>query len=432
MSPASTATSQPGADRCIFTICTRSYIGLANALGASMRDRGVVADYVIVVVDGDVAQATSPFGRIVSAVELCGYEAADWTARTFKYDLVELCTSIKARCFQALFAAGHDKVIYFDPDIIVFDDLEAVFAGLDDHDVIATPHRLAYDSDMAARGGVFNIGFLAARNGLAAGRVMAWWDARLDTRSLNDPLRGFFTDQKWMDHLPVLLREGRLLVSGHPGMNLAPWNLGERALHRRGEGWVASLRGHEQAALPLSFVHFSAFDYGLLTEGKSDARSGETVAMMPEFSGPLDVLTEYLKRGGFLDHASIPYEYATYSDGRPILPGHRRIYLRLLERGDDIADPFSADGAFHRTLRENRLLADAGVRAGGKTVRGRELTAKLGRAAKVLDTVSRLAVRVLGYPRYAQMSKLLVRYFHTNNHVRLIRRRDARIDVEYF
>lgn len=90
-------------DRCIFTICTKSYIGLANALGASMRDQGVRCDYVIIVIHGDVSSETSPYGTIVSARKLCGYDKKDWIARTFKYDLVEFCTSIKALSFKRLY-----------------------------------------------------------------------------------------------------------------------------------------------------------------------------------------------------------------------------------------------------------------------------------------------------------------------------------------
>ncbi|SMH40665.1 hypothetical protein [Mesorhizobium australicum] len=431
MSSSSQSIFQPDTDRCIFTICTKSYIGLANALGASLHARGVAADYVIVIVDHNITDVSSPFGRLVPATEICGYDTARWAERAFKYDLVELCTSIKARCFQALFEAGYDKVIYFDPDIIVFDDLHTVFTGLEDHDVVVTPHRLAYDSDMPARGGVFNIGFLAARRSLASDRVLAWWDARLENRSLSDPIRGFFTDQKWLDHLPVLLRDGRLMVSGHPGMNLAPWNFGERTLDRRGEGWVVSLRGHEAEPKPLSFVHFSAFNYRMLAQGLVDPSTAEAVAQVPKFAEISEVLASYLRQGRFLDYSSIPYEFSTFSDGRPILQGHRRIFQRLQERGESLPEPFSTQGLFYLILQRSGLLARKSA-GGTEKIRGKELERKIDRAASLLDSVSRLALRMVGYPRFSQLSKLLVRYFHTNNHARLLQYRGEKIDVEYF
>jgi hypothetical protein len=418
-------------EACIFTICTKSYIGLANALGASLRGQSVEAEYVIVIVDHDVADVSVPYGRLVYATEICGYSTANWAQRTFKYDVVELCTSIKARCFQALFAAGFEKVIYFDPDIIVYDDLNGVFVGLDHHDVVVTPHRLSYSSDIPARGGVFNIGFLGARRGMSTDRVMKWWDARLEDRAISDPMRGFFTDQKWLDHLPVLLRDGRLMVSGHPGMNLAPWNFYERALERRGDQWFVALCEHDAEAQPLSFIHYSAFNYRMLAEGRDDERTLEIVAKMPEFAELSRVLARYLNEGRFLDYASIRYEFSTFSNGHEILRGHRRIFSRLQEAGEEFLEPFSADGEFYRLLERNRLLTPPGSVA-GQVARGAALDNKVRRAAKLLDLLSRVAVRVLGFARFTQLSKLLVRYLHTNNYVRLVRRKGKPLDVEYF
>lgn len=418
-------------EACIFTICTKSYIGLANALGASLRDQGVEAEYVIVIVDHDISDVSVPYGRLVSAMEICGYSTADWAQRTFKYDVVELCTSIKARCFQALFAARFEKVIYFDPDILVYDDLNGVFAGLEDHDVVVTPHRLSHSSEMPARGGVFNIGFIAARRGMPTDIVMKWWDARLEDRATNDPMRGFFTDQKWLDHLPVLLRDGRLMVSGHPGMNLAPWNIDERTLERRGGQWFVALREREAEAQPLSFLHYSAFNYRMLAEGKDDARTNEIVEKMPEFAELSKVLARHLNEGGFLDYASTRYEFATFSNGREILRAHRRIFSRLQETGEKFLEPFSADGEYYRLLERNRLLTPPGS-AVRQNISGAALDNKVSRAAKLLDLISWFIVRILGFARFTQLSKLLVRYFHTSNHVRLVRRDGKPIDVEYF
>lgn len=420
-----------GSDSCIFTICTKSYIGLAEALGLSMRDNGVAGDFFIVVVDHAPIDIAVQSGTIISAQKFCGYSDTEWTSRTFKYDLVELCTSIKARVFLSAFALGYEKAVYFDPDIIVFDDLSGVFDALDTHDAVATPHRLGSASSLSARGGVFNLGFLAARRGDASYRVLKWWDARLDNHSINDPLRGYFTDQKWMDHLPVLLRNDRLLISDHPGMNLAPWNLTERELRKHSASWEARLREDGAEWQPLCFVHFSAFDYRQLATDETIALADPANERMPGFAALLAMLANYLKRGGFLEHAAIPYEYGTFSDGTPLLPGHRRIYHRLIEAGSSIPEPFAAGGEFHANLKRAGLLESGG------SVRGirpsdASRTAQMGRAAKALDVVARLAVRSLGYRRYSLMCKLLMRYFHPVNHVRLLRNPKRNLDVEYF
>ncbi|TDE33718.1 hypothetical protein [Antarcticimicrobium sediminis] len=422
---------QRRSDRCIFTICTRSYIGLAEALRLSMRNNGVVSDFLIVAVDHAPVDVSAQSGTIVSAQEFCGYSDAEWASRTFKYDLVELCTSIKARVFRSAFALGYEKAIYFDPDIIVFDDLGGVFGALDIHDAVATPHRLGTESSLSARGGVFNLGFLAARRGAAIEKVMTWWDERLDHYSINDPLRGYFTDQKWMDHLPVLLRNDQLLVSDHPGMNLAPWNLAERELRGKDGRWEVRLREDGAVWQKLCFVHFSAFDYRGLAAGKTIAAAGPAEEKMPGFGALLDVLAHGLKRGGFLEHAAIPYQFATYSDGTLVLAGHRRIYHRLIEAGRDLPAPFETGGGFHARLKRAGLLAAAGGKPSGRPD-AKTRTAQIGRAAKALDILARIVVRLFGYNRFELLSKLLVRYFHPVNHARLLRDRDGSVDVEYF
>lgn len=422
---------QRQSDRCIFTICTKSYIGLAEALGLSMRDNGVAGDFLMVVVDHAPVDMKAQSGTIVSAQEYCGYSDAEWASRSFKYDLVELCTSIKARVFRRVFALGYEKAVYFDPDIIVFDDLGGVFGALDIHDAVATPHRLGTESSLSARGGVFNLGFLAARRGAAIEKVMTWWDERLDHYSINDPLRGYFTDQKWMDHLPVLLRNDQLQISDHPGMNLAPWNLAERELRVKDGRWEVRLRDDGASWQKLCFVHFSAFDYRGLAAGKTIAAAGPAEEKMPGFGALLDVLADSLTRGGFLDHASIAYQFATYSDGTPVLAGHRRIFYRLIEAGGDLPSPFEAGGMFHTRLKRAGLLAAADGKQ-GRRPDAETRTAQIGRAAKALDVLARFAVRLLGYPRYQLLSKLLVRYFHPVNHARLLRDRDGGVDVEYF
>jgi len=419
----------PHSPHCIFTICTKSYIGLAEALGTSMRDNGVNADFLIIVVDHNVSDVQSISGQIISAKAFCGYSNESWTSRTFKYDLVELCTSIKARAFQTIFELGYKKAIYFDPDIIVFNDLGNIFGALDTHDFVATPHRLSIESDMPARGGVFNLGFLAARNGGPAEKVMTWWDARLEHYSINDPLRGYFTDQKWMDHLPILLRNDRLLISDHPGMNLAPWNLTEREMRTEGTTWKVRLKEEGAPWNSLCFVHFSAFNYRSMVNGKSTPADADANDKMPGFLALLNVLTDHLKRGGFLNHASKPYEYGCFSNGAPVLPGHRRIYHRSLDAGYALGIPFSEKSEFYASLKRAGLL----VPTNHSQITGLDLQVrnrKIGRVAKLLDLAARCMIFLLGYHRYSLLSKFLVRYFHQVNHVRLLREKE--IDVEYF
>lgn len=415
-------------DRCIFTICTKSYIGLAESLGASIRENGVKADFVIVVVDHDVSQTQSALGQLVQARELCGFDHDEWTAQTFKYDLVEFCTSIKARCFTKIFAQGYDKVVYFDPDILVFDNMAQIFAKLDTHDVVVTPHRLDCNHDVPSRGGLFNLGFVAVRRSLQALRMLAWWDGRLAEYSLHDATRGYFTDQKWMDNLPLLIDTHLLAVMDHPGMNLAPWNLHERNVMQADGRTLVRLRAAPNDWRPVSFVHYSAFNYRELATGVLGAKTREVCARMEGFDQLVTVLSERLIKGRFTEFADIRYEFSTYSNGVPIHPGHRRMFARLHAEGGSLGDPFKESGAFYQALRHGRLLVKRSTAKAG----GGGGAPQVGRVIKVLDILSRLTIRLFGYERFFLLSKFLTRYLHPVNHARLMGGKSSALDVEYF
>lgn len=416
--------------RCVFTICTKSYIGLAEALFASMENSGVKSDRYMVIVDHDIDEVTSNYAHIVSARVFCRYTEEEWTDRTFKYGLVELCTSIKARCFTVTLGLGYEKVIYFDPDILVFDDMEGIFGALDLHDAIVTPHRLDVESDAPSRGGIFNLGFLGVRYCTTTQRVMNWWDHRLTNFSVNDPIKGYFTDQKWMDHLPVVMSGGSLQISNHPGMNLGPWNLHERELLGADHGTLVRVRSGSGAWNPLIFVHYSAFNYRELAFGIVSCRTQEVCDRMPGFENLVRVLATHLQRSRFLEFSDIPYQFERYSDGTAIHPGHRRIYARLRSNGELIRDPFSSNGVFFASLRASGMMGGGGT--AWDTSFDSVPTQHVGRATRVLDVLSKVTIQLAGYSRFALLSKFLIRYFHSSNHARFVKGKGAIIGVEYF
>src|ERR1039457_2397753 len=129
----------------------------------------------------------------------------------FKHDIVELCTAVKGPMLHKLLSEGAEKVIYFDPDIAVFNNLHYLDELLDNHSIILTPHQLEPEATTHAikdneicslKHGVYNLGFIGVSNngiGLAFSR---WWRDRLLQFCYNDIPSGLFTDQKWCDLIP--------------------------------------------------------------------------------------------------------------------------------------------------------------------------------------------------------------------------------------
>ena len=57
--------------------------------------------------------------------------------------------------------------------------------------------------------GIYNLGFLGVRNGPVGSDFADWWAERLRHFCFDRLEAGLFTDQKWINHVPVLLRRRR-------------------------------------------------------------------------------------------------------------------------------------------------------------------------------------------------------------------------------
>ena len=108
-----------------FTSFTFSYLARASILVRTLREAH--PDWVIwaVVTDeppGDDDRGLAKvFDHVVYAKELCFERFDRWL---FKHDVVEASTAVKGQMLRHLLGEGAEKVVYLDPDIAVFSDLE--------------------------------------------------------------------------------------------------------------------------------------------------------------------------------------------------------------------------------------------------------------------------------------------------------------------
>jgi len=161
-------------------------------------------------------------------------EIPNFRSVAFKYDVLELNTNVKPTFLKSLFARGFDQVVYLDPDIFVYQELESVFSALQEHAIVVTPHSLSPNPDdiqsevIFLMGGVFNLGFLALSKCAETDRFLSWWEQRCLDFAYNEPRKGMFVDQKWMNLVPCFFDKVKILKQ--PGCNMAFWNLHERHL----------------------------------------------------------------------------------------------------------------------------------------------------------------------------------------------------------
>ncbi len=178
----------------------------------------------------------------------------------FGLNVVEACTAVKGAALNYILEQGANKVIYLDPDIVLFNPLSEVEKLLESYSIILTPHQLDPEDEDDALAiidneicslihGAFNLGFLAISNCHEAKRFTKWWSSRLSRYCHDKKIDGLFVDQKWCDLVPSFFED--VIILRNPGYNVASWNLSKRLVSFKDDGNIYS------NDVPLIFYHFT-------------------------------------------------------------------------------------------------------------------------------------------------------------------------------
>lgn len=244
---------------CAFTICSNNYLAQATVLGKSLREKNPGIPFSIILTDrrsDKIAYDELKDFDLIHIEEI--YPPAAKLAE--KYKIIEFSTAVKPLVFQYFFSKpGIDTVLYFDPDIRVYNRLDPVLEELGSCQVVLTPHILTpipqdgfYPDDNAfLKYGIYNLGFLGVRRGKESSRMLDWWKQHTFSKGYINTQQGQFTDQLPMGLVPLFFKEVKILA--HPGLNMAPWNLHERFLENN-NGEYRMQNGDK-----LVFYHFSDF-----------------------------------------------------------------------------------------------------------------------------------------------------------------------------
>lgn len=152
-------------------------------------------------------------------------------------------------CRDALRTARDGEVVtYVDADTWFATDPAGAFAGAGAGDIFVTEHRFAAEQDhLATTYGRFNVGWMAFRNGPEAMQCLDGWARNCIAWCGIVPEQNRFGDQKYLDGWPDAFPT--LRVVAHPGVNLAPWNLGAHRIEPLAEGLRVD-------GMPLVLFHF--------------------------------------------------------------------------------------------------------------------------------------------------------------------------------
>jgi hypothetical protein len=244
----------------VFTICSNNYLAQAITLGDSLKKHNPDYLFKIGLVDKKIAQIDySAIPYEIIEVENIGISCFDEMFK--RYNITELNTAVKPYYFQYFFKNqdSNNIVIYLDPDIYVyhnFNDLEAV---LESNEIVITPHFTTPINDNylpsennILNTGIYNLGFIALKKSEETTGFVNWWANRLTTKSYVNLAKGMFTDQLWINFVPLFFENVHIFKNA--GYNIAYWNLHERQVVDN------KIVVKSNIAYPLVFFHFSGFN----------------------------------------------------------------------------------------------------------------------------------------------------------------------------
>ncbi|MVM41911.1 glycosyl transferase [Spirosoma sp. HMF3257] len=259
-----------------FTICSINYLAQARTLGDSLRQTNPDYQYIIGLVD-KLSEASLPpeLIPVYPMLEVDKIGIPDFSAMCDRYDITELNTAVKPFFIDYFYQSNPDAtaVIYFDPDIIVFQPLHQLNEALKTYSLVLTPHTCSPTPDWERPNeqhhlntGIFNLGFIGLRNDTTARSFVDWWKNRLVYECRIDLCKGLFVDQHWVNFAPVYY--DNVLIDLHLGYNVAYWNLHERYFSQDETGqWQvkspdepAKYANELTSAEPLQFFHYSGYN----------------------------------------------------------------------------------------------------------------------------------------------------------------------------
>lgn len=411
----------------IFTIVAKNYIGLAKVLENSIKQHNQEVDFYIYVAD-EFDPHTELDSNVLVAKHTLLLSEDNWVNMTFKYDLTEFCTSIKPLCFLDLFSKGYDKVMYFDPDIYVFNSLSEIISRLDNHSVLLTPHinnihldkRHDHKETVVLYQGIYNLGFCGIAANETTIKMLNWWARNLKDYCFSDKASGTFTDQKWMDFIPGFNIKPSVLVLDSLGTNMAPWNFFEREIvNVNGVFYVKNRNEQTDQKDKLIFIHFAGYDYKQFVNGIIKRKRITNLRTYEDLNEVLEIYREAFVNNiaVFNSYIDLSYSYNTYDNGENIDKFHRRLYNGLIAEGNNISNPFkTANESYYKVLKKSNLVSH-----NNKTEKLDNTNVNyIKNKKKKLSIFFKIMFYILGYERFALFLRSLIIYTMPEEHTYLV------------
>lgn len=421
---------------CIFTICAKNYIGLAQALEKSVKQYNDNVDFYIMVSDEfDTGKEPKVAENVLIAKDILGIDDKLWTNMAFKYNLTEFATCIKPFSIEYFFTKkGYETVCYMDPDTYLFSDFSYIYEKLSKYLVVTAPHitipDYPYTGDLPDRSflfnGISNFGFGGFRNHPKTINLMKWWEDRLSILCFGEMLWAVCTDQKWTDFFPAFLNNDECFFSNNLGLNVAPWNYFEREVVKEGKVYyVKSRTGASDRKDKLVFCHFAGYNYRELSAGVVNNQNRMRINNLKEYKDINPLIDEYVSfiydnRELFNNFLDLPYSYGTFDNGMRIDKLHRRLYNGANTNFGYSKNPFTTAGtdSFYALLNSKGLI----VKIVGKVKIDdvSQMNSGFEKKLRYLYKLLRVFYKVVGYKNYVLFLQFIRRLSLYDNNTFLL------------
>lgn len=243
-----------------FTLCSNNYLAQAKVLAESFLHFHPEFEFVIGLVDECDSEVDYTFFEPATTLKVSDININGFEDLNKKYNIVELNTAVKPFYFSYLFENKKaDKIIYLDPDIMVFSRFVEVINLSDEKNIILTPQACSpiddgfAPSDINLLGtGIFNLGFIALSSYYNVSGFLNWWQERIVKYGFARLNENMFYDQLLINLVPVFF--DNYFILKHPGYNMAAWNMHERTItYLSDEEIVVNTNYH------LRFFHYSGY-----------------------------------------------------------------------------------------------------------------------------------------------------------------------------
>ena len=312
-----------------FTICSNNYIPRAQVLCASIKKLSKIPVYLFLVdyKSQEIVYESLGFDKVVFLEEL-SITNLQWMKE--RYNVIEFNTAIKPFAFQYILkSTSYSVIYYFDPDIKVYQPIEAFDDLWKNDKIFLTPHALTplpFDDKFPGENlflnhGTFNLGFIGLRRSDVVNKFLEWWAERMKEHCLIDLREGFFVDQIWCNLIPIYYKDD-VKICGHFGLNVAYWNLHERKIG------VAENEFFINSREKLFFYHFSHFDLNLKNLSPKQENARFNFLNRPDI---IDLYRDYKR--DLLNYNTDKFAAVKYFNGiYPFPPIPVPIYRRVIKR----------------------------------------------------------------------------------------------------